>query len=103
MDPRKTGDHHVTFLFRHTSGLHLCGDNSRWWSLWYEYVLDKDNIHVYGSRILLEPNLKPNLKKYILSTDSVHLIDSSCYIHGPFHFDHRSDVIKSNKRIASCH
>ena len=96
MDPRKTGDHHVTFLFRHTSGLHLCGDNSRWWSLWYEYVLDKDHIPVYGSRILLGPNRKPNLKKYIFWTDSIHLTDSSCYIQGPFNFDSLSDIIKPN-------
>ena len=66
MNPRKTEDYHVTFLSRHTSALHLCDENCRWWSLWYEYVLDKDNIHVYGTRILLGPNRKPNLKKCIL-------------------------------------
>ena len=103
MNPRKTGDYHVTFLSRHTSGLHLCDDNSRWWPLWYEYVLDKDNIPVYESRILLGPNRKPNLKKYILWIDSVQLIDSSCYIHGSFNFDSRSDIIKPNQHIKLCH
>ena len=87
MNPRKTGDYYVTFLSRHTSDLHLCDDNSRWWPIWYEYVLDKDNIPVYESRILLGPNRKPNLKKFILWIDSVQLIDSSCYIHGSFNFD----------------
>ena len=103
MNPQKTGGYHVTFLFRHTSDCHLCDDNSRWLPLWYEYVLDKDNSPVYESRILLGPNRKPNLKKYILWTDSVHLTDSSCYIHGPFNFDSRSDIIKPNQHIALCH
>ena len=66
MNPRKTGDYHVTFLSRHTSDCHLCDENSRWWPLWYEYIFDKDNIPVYGSRILLGPKRKPNLKKYSL-------------------------------------
>ena len=69
MNPRKTGDYHGTFLSRHTSDLHLCDDNYRWWSLWYELFLDKDNIPVYRSRILLETNRKSNLKKYILWID----------------------------------
>ena len=56
MNPRTTGDYHVIFLSRNTSDNHLCDDNSHWWPLWYECILDKYNSPVYGSRILLGPN-----------------------------------------------
>ena len=57
----------------------------------------------YGSRFLLHLNRKPNLKKYIHWIDSVHLIDTSCFIHGSFNFDSRSDVIKSKQYVALSH
>ena len=63
MKPETTDDYHVIFLSHHPSDNHLCDDNTRWWSSWYEYVVDENNIPVYGSRILLGPNRKPNLKK----------------------------------------
>ena len=56
MKPQTTGDYHVIFLSRNTSDSHLCDDNSHWWPLWYECILDKYNSPVYGSRILLGPN-----------------------------------------------
>ena len=77
MNSRTTGNYHVTFVSRHTSDNHLCDDTSYWWPLWYEYVIDKNDIPVYRSRIVLGPNRKLNIKKYIIWTDSVHLTDSS--------------------------
>ena len=39
----------------------------------------------------------------ILWIDSIHLTDSSYYIHGPFNFDSRSDIIKAKQYIALSH
>ena len=61
------------------------------------------NIPVYGARILFGPTRKPNDKTYILWIDSIHLTDSSCYIHGPFNFDSHSDIIKPKQYIALSH
>ena len=103
LDSETTGDYHVTFLSRHPSDNTLCDDAARWWPLWYEYVLDKNNVPVYGARILFGPTRKPDLKKYILWTDSIHLTDPSCFLHGRFSFDTRSDVIKPKQYIALTH
>ena len=56
--------------------------------------MNKKNIPVYGARILFGPIRKPNDKNYIIWTDSIHLTDSSCYIHGLFNFHSRLDIIK---------
>ena len=53
--------------------------------------------------MLFGPKRKPDLSKYILWTDSVHLTDSSCYLHGPFKFDSYSDVITATQNIALTH
>ena len=103
MNPSSTGDYHVTFLFRHPDNNHLCDDGTRQWPEWHEYSLDDKNIPVYGSRMLFKKSCKPNLAKYMLWTGSVHLTDSSCFIHGPFYFDSRSDVIFAKKIDALCH
>lgn len=66
LDPSTKGDYHVTFLSRHPDDNHFCDDVIRWWPEWYEYLLNDDNIPVYGSRILFTPNRKPNLAKYML-------------------------------------
>ena len=73
----------------------LSQDVARWWREWHEYKLNDDNIPAYGSCMLFKPNRKPNLSNFMLLTDSIHLSDSSCYIHGPFNFDSRSDVISA--------
>ena len=75
MDPSNTGDYHVTFLSRHPDDNHLCDDAARWWPEWHEYSMNDENISVYGSRMLFKPNRKPDLKKYMLWSDSVHLTD----------------------------
>ena len=90
-------------LSRHPSDNHLFDDNIRWWLLWHEYVLDKRNIPVYCARWLLGPNQISNIKKYLLWTNFVHLTNSSCYIHGPFNFAFRSDIINPNQCIALSH
>ena len=79
MDPSTTGDYHVTFLSRHPGDNHLCDDVARWWPEWHEYSLNDENIPVYGSRMIFKLNRKPNLAKYMLWTDSIHLSDSSCF------------------------
>ena len=47
--------------------------------------------------MLYKSNRKPDLTKNMLWTDSVHLTDSSCFIHEPFNFDSRSDVISAKQ------
>ena len=37
---------------------------------------------------------RPYSDQLVTWTDSIHLTDSSCYIHGHFNFDSRSDIIK---------
>ena len=58
---------------------------------------------VYGSRMLFKPNRKPNLTKYMVWTDSVHLTNFACFIHGPFNFDSHSDVISAKQFAALRH
>ena len=65
LDPETTADYHVPFLSRHPSDNNLCDDETRWWPLWYDYVLDKDDVPVYGARILFGPTRKPDLTKCI--------------------------------------
>ena len=60
MKARTTGHYHVIFLSRHPFDTILCDDNTRWWPLWYEYVMDEKIIPVYGARILFGPTRKPN-------------------------------------------
>ena len=103
MDPSTSDNYCVTFLSRHPDDNHLCDDVARWWLEWHEYSLNDDNILVYGSRMLFKPNRKPNLSKFMLWTDSIHLSDSSCYIHGPFNFDSRSDVISAKQFVTLRH
>ena len=97
------GDYHVTFLSRHPHINHLCDDIARWWSEWHEYSLNDDNTPVYGSRILFKPTRKPDLTKYMLWTDSVHLTDLSYFIYGPFNYDSRSDNISAKQFVALRH
>ena len=63
--------------------------------LLYEYKNDDNNVAVYGARMLFDPKPKLDPRKYILWTDSVHLTDISCYLYGPFNFDSRSDIFRS--------
>ena len=39
------------------------------------------------------------LTKYTLWTNSVHLTDSYCFIHGPFNFDSLSDIVSAKQFI----
>ena len=100
MNPSTTGDYHVTCLSRHPDDNHLCDDVACWWTEWYKYSLDDENIPVYGSCMLLKPNRKPNVAKYMLWTDSVHWTNSSCH---PFNFDSCSDVISIKQFVVLRH
>jgi len=66
IDSLRTGDHHVTFLFRHPADKHLCDDVAHWWPEWHEYCLDNSNISVYGARMLFSPKRKAESSKYTL-------------------------------------
>ena len=99
MEPSTTGDYHVIFLSHHPDDKYLCDDVACWWPEWHDYSLDDENIPVYVSRILFKPSSKPDLAKYMVWIDSVHLTDSSCFIHGAFNFDSHSDVISAKQFI----
>ena len=52
MEPETIGDYHVNFLARYPDDKHLCDDKARYWSEWFEYKLDSNNIPLYGARML---------------------------------------------------
>ena len=54
---------------------------------------------MYSADILLEPNRKSRLEKYVFQTDFICLTESSCYIREPSDFDFCSDVIKPKEYI----
>ena len=41
-------DLHDIFLSCHPSDNHLCDDHTWWWSLYYGYFIDENDIPVYG-------------------------------------------------------
>ena len=90
MDSLRRGNYHVTFISRHPANKYLCDDAVRWLSEWQEYYLDDFNII-------------PDLTKYTMQTDSVHLTDTSYFLNGPFNFDSQSDIISSNQYTALRH
>ena len=99
----RTWDYHVTFLSHHLADKYHCDDTNHFRPEWYEYYLNDVNIPVYGARILLDPKRKPDLAKYMLWSESVHLTDPSCLIHEPFNFDSHSDIISVKHYIAFHH
>ena len=103
MDSKNTGDYHVTFISRYPKGNDLCDDKDRWWPLWHKYKNYKNDVPIYGDRMLFGPKRKPDSNKYTLWTDSVPLTDPLCYLLGPFNFDSPFDVIKTNQHIALTH
>ena len=46
---------------------------------------------------------KPNLKTFMLWSDSVHLTDTKYFIHGPFNFDAHDDIIQPNQHVVLTH
>ena len=69
----------------------------------HSYQLDDNSVLVYGAQILFSPKRKPNLKKFMLWSDSVHLMDTKHFIHGPFNYDTHDDIIKPNKYVTLTH
>ena len=100
MYPDTTGDYHVTFLARHPDDNYLCDDKVRWWPELHKYQLDDNNIPVYGARILCSPKRKPNLKKFMYWSDSLHITDTKYFIHIPFNFDAHDGIIQPNQHVA---
>ena len=81
----------------------MCDDKARWWPEWCEYTLNDNSILVDGTRMLFSPKQTPNLTKYMLWSDSVHLIDSKYFIHGPFSYDAHDEYIHHNQHVALTH
>ena len=46
---------------------------------------------------MFSPKRKPDLTKYMLWTNSVHLTNPSCIIHELFNFDSQPGIISSNQ------
>ena len=103
MNSKTTCDYHVIFMSRHPDDVILCDDKARWWPLWYEYTNNLDNVPIHRARILFRQKRIPDPNKYILWTDSIHLTDTSCYLHGPFNFEPYSDNIPAKKHVALTH
>ena len=61
------------------------------------YIIDANNVPIYGAKISFQSDRKLNAKKNILCIYYVHLTNTSYYIHGPINFDSRSNIIKSKK------
>ena len=80
MDSKSTCYYHVMFISRHPNDNDLCDDKARWWPLWHEYKNDKNDVPIYGVRMLFGPKRKLDSNKYILLIDSVHLTEPSCYL-----------------------
>lgn len=100
MNSKRTDDYHVTLTSQYPNDNNLCDDKARWWPLWHEYKNDKNDVPIYSVRMLFGPKHKPDSNKYILRTDSIHLTDPSCYLHGTFNFDSHSDVITAKQHVA---
>ena len=49
--------------------------------------------------MLFSPKWEPNLKKYILWYDLVHLTDSKYFIHEQYSYDAHDDIIQSNQHV----
>ena len=61
--------------------------------------MDNNNVLLCASRILFGQNRKPNVNKYIIWTDNVHLKDLFCYLRGPFGSTSHPDIIKLKEYI----
>ena len=99
MDSLRTRDYHVTFLSRYPTYKHLYDNIARCWHEWQEYYFDNSNILIYGDRMIFRPKWKPDLTTYMLWTNSVHITDTSFFLHGLFNFDSQSDIISANQYI----
>ena len=99
VDSKSTGDYHVMFISRHPKDNDFCDDKTRWWPLWHEYKNDKNDVPIYGARMLFGPKRKLDSTKYNLWTDSVLLTEPSCYLLGPFNFGSYSDVVTTNQHV----
>ena len=53
--------------------------------------------------MLFSPKCKPNLKKFMLWSNSVHLTDTKYFIHGPFNFEAHDDIMQPNQHVALTH
>ena len=52
MDSKSIGDYHVTFISKHPKDNDLCDDKTCWWPLRHEYKNDKNDVLIYGARML---------------------------------------------------
>ena len=52
-----------------------------------------------GAQIMFGPKRKLDPKKHIFGINSVHLTDSSHYLHGAFNFESSSEIIVAKQYI----
>ena len=52
-------------------------------------------IFLYMVLVFFSLKRKLDLTTYMIWTDSVNLINTSCFLHGPFYFDSQSDIIST--------
>ena len=52
-----------------------------------------------GTQIMFDPKRNLDPKKHIFGINSVHLTDSSHYLHGAFNFDSSSEIIVAKQYI----
>ena len=53
--------------------------------------------------MLFSPKRKPDLTKYLVWSNFIHLTDPSCFIYDPFNFESHSDIVFSKIYIVLCH
>jgi len=78
----------LRFLAKNPSDKSKSDDASRWWPDWYQYSRDSiSNDIVFGTRILIQPNVNPDASKFIQWADTVDLHSDGSAILAPFDFE----------------
>ena len=100
-DATISGLYYCDFLAKHKDDVRRSDELSRWWPDWYRYTIDKlTGDIVFGSRILLRPNITPDHNKYIQWADTLNLFDSDTLLYGPFNFLPISSSNRSRNLVA---
>jgi hypothetical protein len=93
----ENGQYYCVFLAKHADDKHLEDDQCRWWPEWYRYKRVKEkgeDVIVYGDRVLIQPHLTPDHKKFIQWATVFDLSTTECRMMGPFNFE---DVTEENR------
>ena len=102
LNPMQTGVYYCIFHARHPEDNKKSDEFSRWWPEWYDYKRNKaTNEIIYGSRILIRPNVTPNPRKYIqwATPLCLGLNNNNHKIHGPFNFEPISATNRTHHKV----